>query len=221
MPQTIHSNSLFPAKNVNAVGISVTAFGLLCGLTGMIAGIFEILQGNLPVETFKISTTGSAYSMFEHDTYLAYTLLGNYLLTGIVTIIVSLAVIIWSIFFIDWKYGGLIFYLLSIIQLLTGGGFVIDLATITFVLSFGINSKLSWWNKIFHGTFGQFLKRLWFPGLLVYAVIALVLLMLTITGVNSNEILEIIVKLATLMFIPILLMIFGGIAYNVNGRADS
>ncbi len=40
------------------------AVGLLCGLTGMIAGFFELLQGNVATNGLIISTIGPSYSMW-------------------------------------------------------------------------------------------------------------------------------------------------------------
>lgn len=51
------------------------------------------------------------------------TIVTNLLVTGVLTIIVSLAVIVWSVAFIQRKRGGLILILLSTAMLLAGGGF--------------------------------------------------------------------------------------------------
>jgi hypothetical protein len=117
---------------MNTVRVSTTAFGLLCGLTGIIAGIFLIQQGDMTAETLKISYIGPEYSQWEHPAYLAYTLIPNYLTTGLVTLLISVTLLVWSLFLIHKPWGSLGFLLLSVAQLLTGGGFVIDLALITF-----------------------------------------------------------------------------------------
>ncbi|KUK27634.1 MAG: Uncharacterized protein XD60_0050 [Acetothermia bacterium 64_32] len=51
------------------------------------------------------------------------TIVPNLLVTGVLTIIVSLAVIVWSVAFVQRKRGGLILILLSTAMLLVGGGF--------------------------------------------------------------------------------------------------
>jgi hypothetical protein len=43
-----------------------------------------------------------------------------------------------------------------------------------------------------------------------------VLLVLPVFGVNSKDLHNVIIILAGVMFLPIVLMIFGGLAYNVN-----
>lgn len=54
----------------------------------------------------------------------AITIIPNFLLTGILAIIMGIIVTIWSAAFIERKNGGLILILLSIIMLLFGGGIV-------------------------------------------------------------------------------------------------
>ena len=56
-------------SNIDAIRIVVIAFGLLCGFTGVIAGVFEMLQGNKAIDSFRISTVGEAYTMWQHNTY--------------------------------------------------------------------------------------------------------------------------------------------------------
>jgi hypothetical protein len=53
----------------------------------------------------------------------AMSLLPNFLITGIITIILGLAIMIWSAAFIQRNHGGLILIGLSIVFLLFGGGF--------------------------------------------------------------------------------------------------
>ena len=83
-------------QNINATRIVVAAFAMLCGFTGIIAGIFEILQGNVAPDGLIISTIGPEYSMWKTysinelmETYSAITIIPNFFMTGILAIIVS------------------------------------------------------------------------------------------------------------------------------------
>jgi len=94
-------NSKLKWQHINATRISASAFGVFCGLTGIIAGYFEILQGNVVPNGFIISTIGPNYSMWDTygigdlwETYSAITIIPNFFLTGIVAILVSFLVII-------------------------------------------------------------------------------------------------------------------------------
>ena len=91
-------------QHISATRMSVSAFGVFCGLTGIIAGYFETLQGNVAPNGFIISIIGPTYSMWDTygiwdlwDTYSAITIIPNFFLTGIVAILVSFLVIIWSV----------------------------------------------------------------------------------------------------------------------------
>ena len=51
------------------------------------------------------------------------SIIPNFLVSGILTVLLGLAVMAWSIWFLRGKYGGLGLILLSIVLLLCGGGF--------------------------------------------------------------------------------------------------
>jgi hypothetical protein len=194
----------------------VAAFGILCGLTGIIAGVFEILQGNVPTNGFEISTIGSDYLMVDDFTYHAITLIPNFLVTGILAIVISALVMIWSVKFVERKYGAAILFGLCISQMLVGGAWVIDIALITCVLAIGINRPLTWWRTHLSKKVQQWFVRLFPLAVLSYAIISGVMLVLTVIGVNSQILIDALTPLATLMFIPIMLMIFGGLAIDVQ-----
>jgi hypothetical protein len=53
-----HTDRSFNVCGLKGTRLVVAAFGTLCGLTGIIAGIFEVLQGNISTDGFVISTIG-------------------------------------------------------------------------------------------------------------------------------------------------------------------
>ena len=57
----------FNLGGLEGTRLVVAAFRTLCGLTGIIAGIFEVLQENIPTGGFLISTIGLDYLMYWHD----------------------------------------------------------------------------------------------------------------------------------------------------------
>ena len=205
-------------QSLGGIKIVVMAFGILCGLTGIIAGIFEILQGNVAAIGFEISTIGSTYSMADDFTYHAITLIPNLLLTGILACIVSCSVLIWSVKFVERKYGVLILFILCIFQLLVGGAWVIDIAVITCLLATRINKPLNWWQSHLTGKVRNGFVKLFPISLIAYAIISISMLVLTIFGVNSEVLIDLLSPLAAAMFIPILLMIFGGLSIDINNQ---
>jgi hypothetical protein len=194
----------------------VAAFGILCGLTGIIAGIFEMLQGNTPTTGLEISTIGSTYLMVDDFTYYAITVIPNFFITGILAIIVSTLVIIWSIQFVHRKNGVAILFVLCLSQMLFGGAWVIDIALITCILAIGINRPLSWWSSYFSPTIQRKLVRLFPLSIASYTLISGAMLILTVIGVNNQVLIDMLSPLASLMFIPILLMVLGGLSVEMQ-----
>lgn len=223
MNQIKRKNSKLKWQNINATRMSVSAFGVLCGLTGIIAGYFETLQGNVAPSGFIISSIGPTYSMWDTygiwdlwDTYSAITIIPNFFLTGIVAILVSFLVIIWSVGFVHKKYGAMIFLLLSIIQFLVGGSFVLDLALVAAIVATRINKPLTWWRSHLPVNLRSLLAKLWPWSFIAYALLSLIMLGITIFGVNDASLSDLLGVLAAAMFIPLLLMIFGGFAYDIR-----
>ncbi len=136
---------------INATRTVVIAFAILCGLSGITTGVFELQQGNVTPDSLIISTIGPEYSMWRtygfselQETYSALTIIPNFFLTGILAIIVSSLGIVWAIWFIQNEYGAIIYFLISAIQVLVGGGFVLDLAIMTTLIATRINHPLNW-----------------------------------------------------------------------------
>jgi hypothetical protein len=132
--------------------IYVLVIGILTGLGGMLHGIFETMQGNKPTEGLVLQGIG------------AVTLIPNYLLTGIASIIVGLAIIVWTVGFIHKKNGPTIFLFLSILLFFVGGG-VAQVAgfILAWAVATQIRSPLSWWEKTLPRPVRIQMARLWLP----------------------------------------------------------
>ena len=208
-------------RNLSGIRVVVAAFGILCGLTGIIAGFFEIRQGNIEPSGFVISTIGSNYSMADDFTYFAVTIIPNLILSGILSIIISCSVIIWSVGFVHRKNGTLILLVLSIMQMLVGGGWVIDLAIITCIIATRIDKPLNWWRSNLPTRLRIWLSKLLPYSLAVYTIVSINMLAITILGVNNVTLQKSMEILAAAMFIPILLMIFGGLAHDIQRKIDT
>jgi hypothetical protein len=100
--------------------------GLLAGIAGLEHGYFEILQGSTRPAGVMFPSWGAEICdpvKLWHACEPAMSILPNFLATGILTVLLSLAVVAWSIWFLQGKYGGLGLNLLSLTLLLFGGGF--------------------------------------------------------------------------------------------------
>ena len=208
-----------PWQRINGIRVVVAAFGIFYGLTGVIAGFFEILQGNTAPNGFVISTIGPNYSMADDFTYFAVTIIPNFIITGILAIIISFLIIVWTVAFVHKKYGVIILLILSITQMLVGGGWVIDLALITCILATRIDKPLNWWRSHIPQNIQLWLTKLFPFSIIVYAIVALSMNVLSVLGVNNEAFIDLIGILAAFMFIPIILMILGGLAQDIQRQS--
>jgi hypothetical protein len=105
-----------------ATRVVISIFGVVVGLAGMEHGIGEIRQGSTRPDSLLIQSwpDTAAFAILAGEP--ALTVLPNLLLSGILTIIVALALSIWSVAFVQRRGGGLVLILLSLLLLLVGGG---------------------------------------------------------------------------------------------------
>lgn len=146
----------------NATRINVAVLGTIFGMSGMSHGFFEFLQGNIPTGGVFIFAIGAAQKMWPHGDEPALTLLPTFLLAGIASMIVGLAIIVWSLGFVHKKHGPAVLLLLFILLLLVGGG----VAQILFfpwiwLVSTRIHQPLAWWRRVLSVKVQESLAVLW------------------------------------------------------------
>jgi hypothetical protein len=109
-------------STLSAARSTAAIFGILAGLGGLVHGVGEVLQGNVKPEGLVIDswTQGPIASNMGGEPGM--TVVPNLLVTGILTIIASLAVMFWAPF-VRTKRRGYVLILLSVLMLLVGGGF--------------------------------------------------------------------------------------------------
>ena len=145
-----------------ATRIIVATMGVLLGLAGMNHGFFEILQGNTPTNGLIIQAIGDAHQMWSYGTEEAFTIVPNFLLTGVLAVLISIAIIIWSVGFVHKKQGPTIFILLFLLLFLVGGGIgQIVFFIPTWLASTRINKPLVWWRRVLPEKIRQVLAKLW------------------------------------------------------------
>ncbi len=107
----------------NATSLVSSTFDLIVGIAGFEHGVGEILQGNVAPAATSILTwpNSSIFKILGGEP--AMTILPNLLLAGILTILVSIGIIIFSVGFVQKKFASLVLILLSILLLLVGGGY--------------------------------------------------------------------------------------------------
>lgn len=107
----------------NATRVTVSTFGVLASLAGIEHGVGEILQGNtFPGSVMILSWPESA--LFQTlNGEPAMTVIPNLLASGILTVLVSLAFLVWVTGFVQRNHGIPVLFALSVVLLLVGGGF--------------------------------------------------------------------------------------------------
>jgi hypothetical protein len=145
-------------------------FCVTAGLAALEHGYFEILQGNVRPAGVMFPSWGADVcdpARAWHACEPAMSLLPNFMVIGILTILFSLAVIVWSGWFIQRKQGGLVLILLAIALLLVGGGFFPPaIAIVGGLAGSQINRPL----KTQSGGLTRFAAKLWPWPLVIYLV---------------------------------------------------
>jgi hypothetical protein len=110
----------------NSTRFVASTIGVYAGLLGGVHGYFELLQGDIAPGSIGINAIGAPCQggVVWHACLPAMTLVPNFLVTGVLAIIISLIIVVWAAVFIQRKNGGLILILLSILMLLVGAGFI-------------------------------------------------------------------------------------------------
>ena len=167
----IETQKLKLKKSSNkAIKVLSSTTGILSNLYGLEHGIFEILQGNTAPDSPIIDAIGPANEFFPGAMEPAFTVIPNFLITGIIAVILGAIGIIWSIAFIRKKYGGIGMLIISILLFLIGGGSApVFLGLVSSLLASRINKPLNWWNKHLSTKSKKFLAKLW-PWSIIIAI---------------------------------------------------
>jgi hypothetical protein len=182
-------------KSLNATRVITTTIGVLFGFSGMNHGFFEVLQGNTPTSGFVIHAIGEAQRFWPLGTEEAFTIIPNFLISGVLSMLLGLIIIIWSLRFIHTKHGPTVFLLLFILLFLFGGG----IGQVAFFLpawafATRMNKPLNWWRKVLPENIRPFLSRLWPVVLIVSSISMLIGLEIAIfgfvPGMNEPEYLQ-------------------------------
>jgi len=149
--------------------VTASVFGVLLGISGIINhGIFEILQGNTSTNGYFIEAIDEAHRFWIHGTEAAFTIIPNFLITGICVILIASATILWSVKYIQVNHGATVFLSLLILLTLVGGGIgymIFFLPTWAYATS--INKSLAWWENTLPSRLRKKLSAFW-----IYSVVA-------------------------------------------------
>jgi hypothetical protein len=122
-----------------------SVYGVYAGLIGIEHGYFETQHGSVATGGTQIMAVLPPGLPFPFGHEPAMTIIPNFLVTGLLAMLVGLLVAIWSGWFIQRKGGGILLSLLSVVFLLVGGGYApISFLFMASIAGLSINSSLSW-----------------------------------------------------------------------------
>jgi hypothetical protein len=170
--------------NLNATRVIATTIGVFFGLfSGVNHGLFEFLQGNKPTDGLLIYAIGEGQRFWPLAGELAFTLIPNFMITGIVSMVVGVAIVIWSIWFLPARHGRTVFLGLFILSTLVGGGIGQAFFFVpAWALATRMGKPLTWWRKVLPPSTRPFLSKLWIVTLALAVIVMLIGLEMAIFG---------------------------------------
>jgi hypothetical protein len=138
--------------------------GVLAGIGSIDHGLLECMQGFRPTPGLVVNALGPGYSwtVWTEGGEGAFTLIPNFLVTGIVATLFGLLMIVWALRFIHTQHGSAVFLLLGIASFLTGGGVA---QVVLFMLTWGvatrIRASLMFWRWLIPPAARPALGRMW------------------------------------------------------------
>jgi len=168
---------------LNATHIIATTIGVIFGFSGINHGFFEFLQGNTATDGLVIQAIGEAQRFWALGTEEAFTIIPNFMISGLLSIMVGLAIIIWSLWFLPTKHGRTVFLLLFILLFLVGGGIgQIGFFIPAWAFATRMDKPLNRWKKVLPESSWPFFSKLWIVNLVLASIAILIGLEIAIFG---------------------------------------
>ena len=140
----------------------VSTFGAIMALAGIEHGVGEVLQGSVAPSGLMILSWPDSAFFRNVAGEPAMTVIPNLLVTGIVAILLSLAMLAWATLFVQRKHGALVMILIATGMLLAGGGlFPPVLAILVAVVASRLHAPMTWQRAWRHPRVRQRLAGLW------------------------------------------------------------
>jgi hypothetical protein len=207
-----------------ATRINVVTIGVIFGFAGITHGIGEILQGNTPTGGMLINAIAadSRWTRWTEGGEAAFTIIPNFLLTGILATLVGLVIIIWSLGFVHKPHGTLVYLLLFILLFLVGGGIGQVIFFIpAWAVATRIHKPLQWWRQVLPTGLRSGLAQLWRWLLILAALLMLFALFFAVFGympgvLDMEVVLNITLALVGASFVLFLLAFVAGFARDLE-----
>jgi hypothetical protein len=209
-----------------ATHVIASTMGVLVGIGSMDHGLLECLQGARPTRGLIVNALGPGYSWtaWKQGGEGAFTLLPNFLLTGIIATLIGVLMIVWSLRFIHLRHGPAVFLFLGIASFLTGGGVAqIVPLTLTWGVGTRIRASLVIWRRLLPPEACPALSRLWPWTITASTVLFLVAIEISVVGyvpgvADQTELLHICWKILAVALGLYIVSICSGFAQDIDAR---
>jgi hypothetical protein len=176
----------------NGLKAVAAALGVCVGVSGLDHGFFETLQGNTPTPGLIVQAIGPAQRMWVYGAEEAFTLVPNFLVTGLLAMLVGLLTITWSIRYIDRPNGATVLLGLGALMFLVGGGIgMLVFLLAAWLVARRIHRPLTWLPSRLPATAGRALSHSWpasvVAGLALYAFALEVAIVGYVPGVSDPD----------------------------------
>jgi hypothetical protein len=201
----------------SATRIIASTYGVIMSLAGLEHGVGEILQGSNPPPAimFKSWPGSETFALMAGEP--AMSVIPNLLVSGVMTVLISVFALIWSLAFLGRKYGGLVLLLLSLFLLLVGGGIAPPLmGMIVGAAATRVNNPLRRWRDWEFGSDPPLLARFWrtFTAAGVLGYLALLPGIPIATHFIELKDSAIVAYLGLFSFMSLLLAVLAGLAWD-------
>jgi hypothetical protein len=167
--RAVESNRVLqPSATTNIINAAThtiaSTLGVLVGVGSIDHGILECLQGPRPTPRLIVSALEPGYSwtIWKQGGEGAFTLLPNFLASGIIASLLGVAMIIWALSHIESRHGPIVFLSLAMLSFLSGGGVAqIVLFTLTWGVATRIRGPLVFWRRLIPAAARPPLSRIW------------------------------------------------------------
>jgi len=182
---TAQQNSSSVRNSHRATHVLAATLAILAGVGSLEHGLLECMQGWAPTQGPLVNALGRGYSWttWKDGGEGAFTLLPNFLSSGIAASLLGVLMIAWALRGIRLKHGPIIFLGLGTMSFLTGGGVAqVVLILLTWSIAWLIHSPLMLWNRFFPPQFLKALGKIWPCTLFLSVALFLVALEIAIFG---------------------------------------
>jgi len=210
-------------RDFGAARLISSIFGMLAGVGGPVHGFGEILQGNVRPEGIIVNSWAVGPIATNMGGEPGMTIVPSFLITGILTVLVSLAIVVWSAAFMRDRTAGRILLLLSVIMLLVGGGFGPPIIGILAgVAGTGIGRPSPWWSSRLSKGMWRSLVALWpwIFGIAAINGVFLVIGSLVLVYLFDLNMPELFVMSFFFAVLSLFLTLVVGRGYDVQGRRN-